>query len=118
MVQTATTYRLDRFAKEGLAKLSRLLHTSHNKLVNQAVREFVLRRTRQLEVDLESTLADLRAYQARDPDFEESIAKFVAAEVALEEDPTEGTVVVEDDTDDALSGGGPAHSAVREVLNG
>ena len=118
MAQRATTYRLDDFAKEGLARLSRLLHASHNKLVNQAVREFVLRRSKQLEVDLEATLADLRAYQSLDPDFEESIAKFVAAEVALEEDPTEGSVVVEGDANEPSPVSGPVHMAVRDALNG
>jgi hypothetical protein len=40
-----------------------------NQLVNEAVKDDVRRRNREVERNLESTLASLRAYRERDPDF-------------------------------------------------
>ena len=61
----------------GLNKLSKLLHKPLNKLANEAIREYVDRRIAEVELDLASTLEDLRAYRKRDPNFEHSIEAFV-----------------------------------------
>lgn len=66
-----------------------------NQLVNEALEDFVARRSRQVERDLETTLARLRAYRARDPHFEEAITAAVEAETQHgQDDPAQGEVVI------------------------
>jgi hypothetical protein len=67
--------------------LSKLSGRSLNQLANEAIKEFVGRRSREIENDLEATLADLRAYRRRDPDFETAIGKVAEAEAAMTHDP-------------------------------
>ena len=93
MMKKATTFRIEPVAMEGLTKLGSLLKMPLNKLANEAVRDYVARRTLEVEVDLASTLEDLRNYRKRDLKFERSIAKFVEAEVSAKRDPAEGRVV-------------------------
>ncbi len=61
-----------------------------NQLVNEAVRDFVAKRSREVELDLESTLESLRAYRRSDPKLERAIADYVDAEASLKSDPAEG----------------------------
>ena len=109
MERAATTLRLDPVVKAGLSKLSQLTRTSLNQLANDALREYVARRTLEVEQELEATLEDLRAYRRSDPGFERAIEAIVQAEAANESDPAEGRVVRE---------GEGAESAVRKLLNG
>jgi len=90
MPRKATTYRIDPVVQAGLSTLSRVLGRPQNQLVNEAVRDFVARRTREVEADLEATLEELRAYRKHDPNFERAIADYVDAEASLKEDPAEG----------------------------
>jgi hypothetical protein len=94
---------------EGLEKLSTILNKPLNKLVNEAVREYVTRRILETEVELASTLDELRAYRKSDPDFDRSIAEFINAEVSTAHDPAEGHVVPEV---------GPTQEKVLKLLNG
>jgi len=89
MERTATTFRLDPAVKEGLIKLSKLERRTLNQLANEALAEFVDRRIREVENELQSTLEDLRAYRTRDPDFERAIEAVVEAETTTAEDPAE-----------------------------
>src|SRR5947199_5322388 len=86
----ATTYRIDPAVQAGLSTLSKVLGRPQNQLVNEAVRDFVARRVKQVEVDLEATLESLRAYRKSDPNFDRAIADYVDAEASLQEDPAEG----------------------------
>jgi len=95
MERVAATFRIDAVVKAGLTKLSKLKHKSLNQLANEAIKEFVVRRTLEVEGQLESTLEDLRAYRKSDPDFERAIAEFVEAEMTAKHDPAEGRVVTE-----------------------
>lgn len=108
MARKATTVRLNETAQEGLSIISRLSGESLNRLVNEAVREFISRRVKTIEDDLESTLGDLRAYRMRDPDFAESIAKVVEVEAGMTYDPAEGTVVTNE----------PLSTKLRDLLDG
>ena len=92
----------------GMVKLSKLLGKPLNKLANDALGEYVVRRTLEVEDDLESTLEDLRAYRKCDPNFERAIAEFVEAEATVKHDPAEGRIV---------SRIGPTESVVRELLS-
>lgn len=93
MIAKATTYRIDPAVQAGLSTLSKILHRPLNQLVNEAVRDFVVRRSQELEADLEASLESLRAYRKSDPRFERAIADYVDAEASLKEDPAEGRVV-------------------------
>lgn len=107
-VRKATTFRIDPVIKDGLVKLAKLLGQPLNKLANEAFREYVIRRTLEVEGDLEATLEDLRAYRKSDPNFERAIAEFVEAEATVKHDPAEGRMV---------SRVGPTESMVREFLS-
>lgn len=108
MMRRATTYRIDPVVQAGLSTLSKILGRTQNQLVNEAVRDFVARRTREVEMDLEATLEALRAYRRSDPDFERAIADYVDAEASLKEDPAEGQ---------RAEDVGPAQKRVLELLN-
>jgi predicted transcriptional regulator len=108
MARRATTYRIDPVVQAGLSTLSRILGRTQNQLVNEAVRDFVARRSREVEMDLEATLEALRAYRRSDPDFDRAIADYVDAEASLKEDPAEGQ---------RAEDMGPAQKRVLELLN-
>lgn len=107
MIRKATTYRIDPVVQTGLSTLSRVLGRPQNQLVNEAVRDFVARRTREVETDLEVTLESLRAYRKSDPNFDRAIADYVDAEASLKEDPAEGK----------RADLGPTQKRVLELLN-
>lgn len=104
----ATTFRIDSTVNSGLVKLSKNLGKSLNKLVNEALAEFVVKRSLEVENDLEATLADLRAYRKSDPKFNRAITAFVEAEATGTHDPAEGHIV---------SRVGPTESKLRELLS-
>lgn len=108
MARKATTFRIDPTVQAGLSTLSKVLGRPLNQLVNEAVRDFVARRTKEVERDLEATLEALRAYRESDPNFERAIADYVDAEASLKEDPAEGQRVANI---------GPAESRIRDLLN-
>jgi hypothetical protein len=105
----ATTFRIEETTMGGLEKLSAILNKPLNKLVNEAVREYVARRISEVEIDLASTLEDLRAYRKADPNFERSMAEFIEAEASATHDPVEGRVVSEV---------GPAQKRMSKLLHG
>ncbi len=90
MPAKATTFRLDPEVQAGLALLSEVQGRSQNQLVNEAVRELVSKRTREVELDLESTLARLRRHRLADPSGEQSMLAAMRAEAAVEYDPADG----------------------------
>lgn len=104
----ATTFRIEPDVQERLSMLAKSLKRPLNQLVNEAVRTFVERRSKELEEDLEANLARLRSYRESDPNFEQAIVAFAEAEAALD-DPLEGQRMKEL---------GPAQKKVHELLNG
>ena len=104
----ATTFRIDPVIKAGLVKLSKQLRRPLNKLANEALGEYVVRRTLEVEDDLQSTLEDFRAYRKSDPNFDRAIAEFVEAEATVKHDPAEGRI------DSKI---GPTESVVRKLLS-
>lgn len=106
----ATTYRLDPLFQKGLALLGEVTKTPANRMVNEAVGEYLEARAVEVEADLEETLRRIRAYRKADPNFESAIAKFADAEAGLAgEDPTEGK---------AARAAGPAQKLVRHLIRG
>src|SRR3954447_3442059 len=108
MAIKATTYRSDPVVQTVLSTLSKVLGRPQNQLVNEAVRDFVARRSREVEKDLEATLETLRAYRKSDPNFERAIEDYVDAEASLKEDPAEGQRAEDI---------GPTQKRVLELLN-
>lgn len=84
--------RVDPSLKEHLAKLAELRKMTVNKLIVQALDQFVDKESRTIEAELEASLAQLRKYRAADPDFEQAIEAVVAAELSTDEDPAQGDV--------------------------
>jgi predicted transcriptional regulator len=107
MSKKALTVRLDIDLQKGLATLSKIMRRPTNKLVIEAVRAYLDQHGRKAEHELEASLADLRAYRKRDPDFEQAIKAFAKAEVSTE-DPIEGQPV---------KGASPLRTEIRKLLN-
>ena len=109
-LRKATTYRLDPHFQKGLALLGRVRKLPVNRMVNEAVGEYLASRAAAVEADLEETLRRVRAYREADPHFESAIAKFADDEAALaSEDPVEGKTA---------SAAGPAQRLVRQLIRG
>lgn len=88
----ATTFRLNEDVQAGLELISQLQHRPKNKLVNEAVAEYVTRHATRTEEALQDTLERVKAYQNSDPGFEHAIDSLVEAEASCgrDEDPMEG----------------------------
>jgi predicted transcriptional regulator len=120
MIRKATTVRLEPTLQEGLEQLSKVLRRPMNQLVNEALQDFVSRRSQEVEQELASTLASLRAYRRRDPRFKRAIAAAAKAEALYgDQDPVEGTVVIGELVDGQRSEpAGPVQSEIRQLLHG
>lgn len=106
----ATTFRLEPRLQRGLELLSEARKAPLNRLVNQAVDEYLDVQAASLEADVEDTLRRIKAYRHSDPDFEGAIAKFAQAEAdRATEDPVEGRTT---------RAQGPAQRLVRELIRG
>jgi predicted transcriptional regulator len=109
MARKATTYRIDPVVQAGLSTLSKVLGRPQNELVNEAVRDFVARRSKEVEMDLDATLEALRAYRRSDPNFERALADYVDAVASLKEDAAEGKRTADI---------GPAQTRILQLFNG
>ena len=85
-----------------------------NQLLNEAIKGFLSRRGPK-ELSLETTLASLRAYRERDPEFQNAKARFVEAEATLE-DPLEGELLQGQLVGGRLVPAGSVQSRIRELL--
>ena len=115
----AKTLRLEPAFEVGLGILKGVLRKPFNKMVNEAVGEYIEKRTAEVETDLTGVLEQLKAYRRADPGFKQALAEFVEAEARYGvEDPVEGVIVdVEPPRTKARkSKAGPAETMVRELL--
>lgn len=110
MQTVQTTIRLDPALKGNLEKLSALRSMTLNKLVTQALEQFVVNDALALQRELRDSLAALERIAAEDPRFEKAIAGIAAAEAAMIEDPVEGEPFVAERS--------TATGAVRDILGG
>ena len=108
MSRKAFTLRIDPLIRERLDELAEASDTPLNRLINQALRDFVGRRSRELEGELQSRLDRLRAYRLQDPDDEKAIEACAKAEGA-HPDPVEGR---------ARAMSGPIRKSIVRLLNG
>ncbi len=89
----AKTLRLAPEYEAGLALLKGVLGVPVNKMVNEAVAEYIRKRTAEVEADLTGVLDRVKAYRCADPHFKQALAKFVDAEARQgQRDPVEGVV--------------------------
>ena len=109
-MKKASTFRLHEDLQAGLDLISQLQHRPKNKLVNEAVAEYVTRHALQTEDELQSVLLRVKAYQQSDPDFTSAIAAFAAAESShgKDADPMEGQPV---------SSVGPVTQKLRQLIH-
>lgn len=111
-----TPVRLEPRLRQGLAVLQSVLKTPVNKLINQAVSDFLTTRTAQVETDLKAVLRQVKEYRKRDPRFEETFRRMVAAEAKAVRhgvpDPAQGKTYLIGDKET-----GPVQSAIRELLS-
>lgn len=108
LTRRATTVRLDPVLHNGLALLQQVLKKPLNRLVNEAVRRYVERRSAEVEIDLKEILDRVRAYRRSDLDFDAMWDAFIDAEVRYgAKDPVEGG---------KQKNAGPAQAMVRELL--
>ena len=92
MTTQASTFRIDARLQATLRELSRIVHRPMNRLVNEALELYLAQQGPQVERELEASLAALRAYRQRDPNFKTAIGALVEAE-AQSRDPIEGRPV-------------------------
>jgi predicted transcriptional regulator len=119
MARIPFTLRIDSRERTALQNLSKVEGRPINQLLNEAIKAYLSRRG-QKERELETTLADLRAYRKQDPGFRRAIAAFVEAEATLD-DPLEGEPVEGQFVKGQLVKGqprpaGPVQSKIREIL--
>lgn len=118
-VVRAKTLRLRPEFEVGLGILKDVLRKPINKMVNEAVGEYIERRAAEVEADLYGVLGKLKAYKRADQKFAAARAQFVEAEARHgADDPVEGVVFdVEPPRRSAgKSKTGPSQSMVREFL--
>lgn len=110
-----TSLRLDPQLEVGLGLLKQALGKPVNKMINEAVVDYLRKQTAVVETDLSGALAKIKAYRRADPNFEKALGTFVEAEAAFAgKDPVEG-VVVEVQRPKSKADG-PAVTMVREIL--
>jgi hypothetical protein len=105
-----TTIRLDPALKSNLDELSRLRAVTLNRLVAQALEQFVVRESVALQRELRDSLSRLERMATEDRQFERAIGETAAAEAAMVADSAEGQVVRGRER--------AATSVVREILGG
>lgn len=111
-----TPVRLEPTLRVGLAMLQSVLKTPMNKLINQAVGDFINKRAAEVETDMKAVLKEIKAYRKRDPKFKKAI-RLTAKEEAQAfkdglRDPAQGTTYVIRKKEV-----GPAQSMMQDLLN-
>ena len=74
------TLRLEPIYEVGLGILKGVLHKPVNKMVNEAVAEYIKKSTAQVEAEMGSVLTQLKAYRRADPTFQQDKDAFISAE--------------------------------------
>jgi len=85
------TLRLEPIYEVGLGILKGVLRKPVNKMVNEAVAEYIKKSTVQIEAEMGSVLTQLKAYRRADPTFQQDKDAFISAEAEFgASDPMEG----------------------------
>jgi predicted transcriptional regulator len=108
MPRKSFTLRIEPLLRQQLDELAEASETPLNRLINDALRDFVGKRSLELEGELQSRLDRLRSYRRQDPKHEKAIEAFAKAEGAVP-DPVEGR---------AHAKRGPIRKSIVRLLNG
>jgi hypothetical protein len=92
MARIPFTLRIDPKERAALENLSKIEQRPVNQLVNDAIKLY-LSQPRHEEKGLQDTLAKLREYRKRDPEFKRAKAEYVDAEASLGHDPLDGEII-------------------------
>jgi predicted transcriptional regulator len=114
MARVALTLRIDAEERAALESLSKVERRPVNQLLNEAVRNFLLRR-RPKDRSLQANLERLRACRERDPQFRRARKAFVEAEASVD-DPLEGEPIEGQLVNGRVEPIGPAQSKIRDIL--
>ncbi len=95
MSKKALTVRFDEHDDTALGIISKLLKTSKNQLIVNAVRMLIETQSTKLADDMESLSEKLRQYAKHDPNHDKAIDAFAKAE-GQHKDPLEGKIVPAD----------------------
>ena len=91
-----TTFRVDPAIQGGLKTLSRLMGKPVNKLVNDALLQYVKAQAGKMHVELQQDVDLLQQYRDLDPDLTRSIEQGIQREIGyVGQDPIEGTLLPE-----------------------
>jgi uncharacterized protein len=112
MPRKASLFRLDPATQSALSQMSKLLGRPMNKLVNEAVRDYLLK-TSPRERELEGTLESLRAYRERDLRVAEPPVAYQGAELGNDEVAQGESAKGQHDSESI----GAAREFVRRVAN-
>lgn len=113
------TLRIDDDLQEGLIDLSEMLNRPVDRLLNEAVKEYMARVEGELKGDLSKALEDLRSLRKIDAGFRRAQRAFVEAEVSSSVDPAEARVLGNPAHEPASrSAIGPAQKKIINLLNG
>jgi hypothetical protein len=108
----ATVLRLAPRTRKGLEFLQASLGMTMNKLMNEALAEYVAQRTAALEHEVQANLDRIKQHRRADPTFAAEFLRVAQAEAKYaKDDPVEGRFFIEDDA-------GPALATVRKVIRG
>jgi predicted transcriptional regulator len=124
MPNKATTVRLEPSLQRGLETLNKVLKRPMNQLINEALQDYVSRRSHDVAQDLSKALSELRAYRRRDPSFKAAIATAAKAEAEAEaehgqSDALDGEVVIGELIDGRLvEEPAPVAAEIRRLLHG
>jgi predicted transcriptional regulator len=95
MTRKATTIRLAPPTQKALEHISQALKRPMNQIVNEAVRDYINRRSVELEQDLAATIDELRTNRKSNQAQQDAIAAWIDAEALYgSDDPAEGQVVI------------------------
>lgn len=118
--RTAITVRLRPDLRRRLNLLRRVLKRPVNKMINEALEGFVLKRTAEVQADLKDLLAQIEDYKRHDPKFDKAFRRWEEAEASFgHQDPAEGVrVMTKAGKKPAMAAEiGSTQNVVREILN-
>ena len=105
MTRIPLTFKIGAEERAALENLSKIEGRPVNKLLREAVKNYLNRRDLN---SLEGTTSALRAYRKQDPGFKKAMNKFVDAEAAFD-DPLDGGLIEEQF--------GPVQRKIRDILD-
>ncbi len=114
------TLRLAPEFEDGLAMLKSVLGVSVNSMINEAVSDYIRRRSAEVEVELTGVLDKVKAHRRSDPHFALARSRLVDAEArAGRQDPVEGVVIDVEPPAARVQrkpAAGPSQTMIRNVL--